>query len=248
MIGGDSPAYVVFTSGSTGIPKGVIVKHFASNNVIEQYQTIFGLKNTDRIGQNASIGFDVAVSEIFLALSSKCTLVLRDESDYFANLKKVNIAFLTPTGLEKLNPHDFDNLHKVVLAGEKCNESLIYKWTNVQLINAYGPTETTQGSSFTILSPKLPITIGKPLKNTVQYIMDKELQLVPVGVPGELVIGGVGVALGYLNRPDLTAEKFIDNHFLNDGSKMYRTGDICKWTEDGNIQILGRSDDMVKVK
>ncbi|TAE33139.1 MAG: hypothetical protein EAZ92_00855, partial [Candidatus Kapaibacterium sp.] len=84
--------------------------------------------------------------------------------------------------------------------------------------------------------------------NTLQYIVDRHLNLVPVGVPGELLIGGVGVAKGYLNRPDLTAEKFIENHFEGDGSKMYRTGDICKWTEDGEIQILGRVDDMVKVK
>ncbi|KAI8891656.1 hypothetical protein BC833DRAFT_533792, partial [Globomyces pollinis-pini] len=248
VIRGDSPAYVVFTSGSTGKPKGVIIKHSSCCNFISANPVMIDANGGDKIAQNAAIGFDVAIAEIFLALSFKATLVLREEKDYFSTLKKVNKAFITPTGLSKLDPKLFVNLKKVVLAGENFNESLISKWTHVQFINAYGPTETTLGSNATPLNTSNIITIGKPITNTNQYIVDRNLQLVPIGVPGELVIGGAGVALGYLNRPDLTAEKFIHNHFLNNGSKMYRTGDICKWTEDGNIQILGRSDDMVKVK
>ncbi|KAJ2992424.1 hypothetical protein HDV02_003076 [Globomyces sp. JEL0801] len=244
----DGPAYVVFTSGSTGKPKGVMIKHRSCTNVIEHIQNMIEPKTNDRISQSASIGFDVAVSEIFLALSSKSTLVLRESGDYFANLKNVNIAFLTPTGLSKLDPLLYPKLEKIFVAGERCTESLISKWVNAQIINAYGPTETTQGSSFGFLYANSQINIGKPVQNTVQYILNKDLQLVPIGVQGELVIGGVGVALGYLNQPELTTEKFINNHFTNDGTKMYRTGDICKWTEDGKIQILGRMDDMVKVK
>ncbi|KAJ3316335.1 hypothetical protein HDV06_003809, partial [Boothiomyces sp. JEL0866] len=247
-ISGSDPVYAVFTSGSTGKPKGVVIRHSSLNNYSSQEPNILHAKKGDKIAQNASIGFDMAVGEIFATISKGATLVLREEADYSAALKKVNTSRFTPTALRKLDPADFPNLTTICPGGEPFTEALLAKWHHINLYNCYGPSETTINSSFTRLRAGDQITIGKPMANTVQYIVDKKLNLVPIGVPGELLIGGAGVALGYLNRPDLTAEKFIPNHFLNDGSRMYRTGDMCKWTLDGKIQILGRMDDMVKVK
>ncbi|KAJ3267734.1 hypothetical protein HDV01_004293, partial [Terramyces sp. JEL0728] len=247
-ISGNDPVYAVFTSGSTGKPKGVIIRHSSLNNYSSQEPNILHAKKGDKIAQNASIGFDMAVGEIFATLSKNATLVLREEEDYLAALKKVNTSRFTPTALRKLNPADFPNLATICPGGEPFTETLLEKWQHIDVYNCYGPSETTINSSFARLKAGDQITIGKPMVNTVQYIVDSNLQLVPIGVPGELLIGGAGVALGYLNRPDLTAEKFIPNHFENDGTKMYRTGDMCKWTTDGKIEILGRMDDMVKVK
>ncbi|KAJ2988732.1 hypothetical protein HDV02_005442, partial [Globomyces sp. JEL0801] len=247
VIRGDSPAYVVFTSGSTGKPKGVTTSHksLQSFMLTNYFEVDVGV----RVAQVASISFDVCVGDVFLALSYSGILVLRSSSNFFLAIESANSVDVTPTALLKMRPKDYPLLKVLVVGGEACHPSLINTWSkHAKLVNCYGPSEASITSSFGVLNNESQIHIGNPVTNSIQYIVDKALHLVPVGVPGELLIGGLIVALGYLNRPDLTAEKFIDNHFLNDGSKMYRTGDICKWTEDGNIQILGRSDDMVKVK
>jgi non-ribosomal peptide synthetase component F len=193
--------------------------------------------------------FDTSLALIFCSLSSHATLVLRDEHDFTKAIAKSNVIDIPPAALAKLNPEAFPLLKTVVLGGEVCPNVLVKKWEKfVTLVNAYGPSEVTVTSSSGIVTSGKPITIGKPMANTYQYILDKNSALVPIGVPGELVIGGAGVSVGYINRPELTAERFIDNHFLNDGSKMYRTGDLCKWTDDGEIMYLGRMDDMVKLK
>jgi non-ribosomal peptide synthetase component F len=203
----------------------------------------------DKVAQLASISFDICVSEIFNTLVVGGTLILRVERDYFEAVRKANIVITTPTSLLKMDPKDYPNLKIVVAAGENLQQSIVDKWTPfVNLKNAYGPSETTCGCTTGDLTTGKAVTIGKPLPNTLHYIVDKHMQLVPIGVAGELVIGGPGVALGYLNRPDLTKEKFVPNHFLKDGTTMYRTGDVCKWNEEGEIQIMGRMDDMVKVK
>ncbi|KAJ3250841.1 hypothetical protein HK103_003080 [Boothiomyces macroporosus] len=247
-VDGSSPAFVVFTSGSTGQPKGVTIKHSSLCNFIMQPRDILDVKKGSRVGQICTITFDACACEVFSALSHGGTLVLRTE-DFIGTLQKCENIMTPPSLLSKLSPADFPNLKVVVSIGEPCPQHIINTWGAVlKLKNGYGPSEITIISSSTVLQPGKPITVGKPEYNTVQYIVDKNMQLVPRGVAGELVIGGMGVSLGYLNRPDLTAERFIHNHFLNDGSTMYRTGDICRWTEDGEIQIIGRVDDMVKVK
>ncbi|KAJ2986343.1 hypothetical protein HDV02_006761, partial [Globomyces sp. JEL0801] len=211
-----SPVYVIFTSGSTGKPKGIVIKHSSLSNYCNQEPDLMFTCRGDRIGQNASIGFDVSVAEIFESLSKCATLVLRVQSDYYTALKSINKSRFTPTALSKLHPSDCPNLIAIFSGGETFIPSLIEKWGHCQIFNCYGPSEIGITSSFARLVPGKEVSVGKPMVNTIQYIVNKELKLVPIGVPGELVIGGAGVALGYLNRPDLTAEKFIDNHFLND--------------------------------
>ncbi|KAJ3268405.1 hypothetical protein HDV01_003047, partial [Terramyces sp. JEL0728] len=157
---------------------------------------------------------------------------------------------VTPSALMKLKvtPEQKAKFNRIILAGESAPLKLIKELEGIKLYNGYGPSEITVISSFGPINPDTPQNIGTPLVNSIQYIVDKDMKLVPIGVPGELLIGGSGVALGYLNRPDLTAEKFIPNCFLNDGSQLYRSGDLCKWTSEGELEIIGRMDDMVKVK
>jgi iturin family lipopeptide synthetase B len=244
-----SAAYVIFTSGSTGKPKGIVLEHLALVNYIKDYGSQIEVKPGMKVAQVASISFDACVSDVFTALCYGAELVLRDEFDFFQVLRVANIAMITPTALSKLDPSEFTNLKSVILAGEMVPPLLVEKWAKrCQLWNAYGPSEITVASSFGRLTDANLIHTGKPVANTLQYIVDDNMQLVPHGVAGQLVIGGIGVAKGYLGRPDLTAERFIDNHFEKDGSKMYLTGDTCRWTENGEIQILGRTDEMVKVK
>jgi amino acid adenylation domain-containing protein len=246
-IPGSSASYVVFTSGSTGKPKGVAISHASLSNYLTT-KGIFNVIPGGRVSQFASVGFDMCVAEIFGSLSRLGTTVLRGE-DYMESVKLVNVLFSTPSALLKMDPLEFPNLKKITVGGERISNSIVQKWAPyVELINAYGPTEITIASSTICLKAGSTLSIGKPLQNTRQYIVDKNMQLVPQGVPGELLIGGPGMAIGYVGRPDLTAQKFIYDHFENDGSVMYRTGDICRWTENGEILILGRVDDMVKVK
>ncbi|KAI8891953.1 hypothetical protein BC833DRAFT_533489 [Globomyces pollinis-pini] len=248
-IDSDSPAYAVFTSGSTGKPKGVVVSHRSLTNFTTTKPNLLDVSLGTRVAQLASISFDMSLGEIFCTLNNGGRLILREEEDYFAAIRKANTIFTTPTALLKIDVNEYPDLQLVVVGGELFQSRVLDNWpSRVTLRHAYGPTEITIVSTAGDMLPTDEITIGRPLPNTVQYIVDKELNLVPFGVPGELVIGGTGVSMGYLNRPDLTAERFIQNSFTNDGGLIYRTGDLCRWTSEKKIQILGRLDDMVKVK
>ncbi|KAJ3325488.1 hypothetical protein HDV06_004347, partial [Boothiomyces sp. JEL0866] len=247
-ISGEDAAYVIFTSGSTGKPKGVVVSHRSISNLCNA-EWFYPIKEGTKVGQLASIGFDVCVSDVFRTLSNGATLVLRDAEDYFAIIKDVDVIEISPAALLKMNPDDYPNLKVVVVGGEQCPITVRDTWANrVTLVNSYGPTEGTVTTSESILKVDQNINIGRPIPNSVQYIVNEKMELVPYGIQGELIIGGICVALGYLNRPDLTAEKFVHDHFMNDGSMMYRTGDICRWNDDGMLEISGRMDDMVKIK
>jgi amino acid adenylation domain-containing protein len=244
-----SPAYAVFTSGSTGEPKGVVSSHLSLCNLIHSQSGFLNVKAKERIGQFCSINFDVCIGEMLVTLSHGATLVLRG-NDLLKSVAYVHKLMITPTMLSKIPLDACPKLEWVVVAGEAVSSAVVNDWGDrVELVNGYGPSEATIFSSFGQLVKKRSfLTVGKPLQNTLQYIVDSELNLVPKGVIGELLIGGIGVALGYLNQPALTEQKFIPNHFEKDGSKLYRTGDLCRWTENGEIEVIGRMDDQVKLK
>ena len=253
-------AYVIYTSGSTGRPKGVMIAHRGLCNLALAASKALGITSQTRVVQLASFSFDASVWEIFTALVSGAALVLGTREELlpgpklasFLRGRRVSVATIPPSLLRLLPAKDLPDLKTVVSAGEACSADLVESWApGRRFINAYGPTETTVCATLgecTSGSGRRP-DIGTPLGNMRVYILDAQLEPVPVGVVGELCVGGVGVALGYLNRPELTAERFIVDPFSSKpGSRIYRTGDLARYRADGRIEYLGRADDQVKVR
>ncbi|MFN6563899.1 MAG: non-ribosomal peptide synthase/polyketide synthase [Nostoc sp. ChiSLP01] len=263
-------AYVIYTSGSTGQPKGVMIQHHSLVNFTQSTIVEYGVRNSDKILQFASISFDVAVVEIYPYLSCGATIVLRTQemlSSVQTLVQKCRDGNLTvlsfPTAywhqltFELVNTNLLfpDSIRLVIIGGEHPLEQRLRMWQQhigeyLQLINAYGPTEATVEVTRKILGvDEQKITIGRPIHNTQIYILDRYLQPTPIGVPGELHIGGAGLARGYLNRPELTKEKFIANPFVEaEGSRLYKTGDLARYLPDGDIEYLGRIDNQVKIR
>jgi amino acid adenylation domain-containing protein/non-ribosomal peptide synthase protein (TIGR01720 family) len=268
-------AYVIYTSGSTGTPKGVLITHKSLVNFTEAAVVEYGLTEGDRVLQFASISFDAAAEEIYPCLTCGGTLVLRTDemlSDGQTFLQKCQDLKLTvldlPTAYWQQLMSDIatahlrlpDSLRLVIIGGEQAQGKQVEIWQNCvgdrqELINTYGPTEATVVATTYKLplaptdNPSLKIPIGRPIPNAQTYVLDKYLQPVPIGVVGELYISGVGIARGYLNRPDLTADKFIPHPFSNQlGARLYKTGDLVRYRQDGNIEFLGRIDNQVKVR
>ena len=252
-------AYVIYTSGSTGRPKGVMVQHCGVSNMVLAQVKFFNVRPESRILQFYSFVFDASVFETFMALLTGATLFLetRDtlmQGPALANLLReegITSIQLPPSVLELLPSENFPALEVVMVGGEVYPPDLVARWAvGRRLFNVYGPTETTVWA--TVYEriddrPKLPI--GQPIPNTQIYILDDNQQPVPVGVAGEICIGGVGLARSYLNQPDLTAEKFIPNPFSDQpGARLYRTGDLGRYLPDGNIEFLGRIDHQVKIR
>ncbi len=250
-------AYVIYTSGSTGVPKGVGIEHFSLCNLIQAQRNLFYLEPNNRVLQFASISFDASVSEIFIALTSGAVLILARASELMpgSDLKQilqercVTHVTLPPSALAVLATDEFPALGQIIVAGEACTLELANQWSvGRRFFNGYGPTESTIGAAIAQISHgSEKITIGRPIANTQVYILDKHLEPVPIGVSGELYIGGYGLARGYLNQPELTLEKFIPNPF-NSKSKLYKTGDLARYLPDGNIEFLGRVDNQVKIR
>ncbi len=256
-------AYIIYTSGSTGKPKGTMLQHLGLANVLQSTRAIYRVNEDSKTLQFASFSFDASVEEIFSTLTAGGTLILAKKetllslAELIQLIKKHEITNITlpPSVLNILNPADFPSLRSVVSAGEKCPPELAKKWAKGRhFVNGYGPTEATIcTTAFEVTedfdSETLPI--GRPIKNMRVYILDRNLNPTPLGVPGELFISGPGLARGYLNRQDLTSEKFIPNPFESkDGvySRLYRTGDLVRFLPDGNLEFLGRIDYQVKVR
>lgn len=259
---GSDTAYVIFTSGSTGRPKGVEISHLSFSNFLHSMQDLLGLSLRDRIAAVTTVAFDIAGLELFLPLTvgASTVIVPRDVVKDPARLvrliqnDRVSVLQATPSLWRSLT-HEFSGrLHglRSLVGGEALPADLARKMSQLghPVLNVYGPTETTVWSTVMPLSNSdLDTTpIGRPIWNTQVYVLDRGLQPVPVGVPGELYIGGTGVAKGYLNRPDLTQERFLENPFRADGSRIYKTGDLARWREDGVLEYLGRNDDQVKIR
>jgi aspartate racemase len=272
----DNLAYVIYTSGSTGPPKGVQITHGALVNFASSASETFELGRSDRVLQFASISFDTAAEEIFPCLIRGATLVLRTDSMldsislFLRKCRDWGITVLDlPTAYwqeltEQLCSKQLllpEQLRLVVIGGERAIPGRLAQWqkcsdTHVRLLNTYGPTEATVvattwklvGSAEDVTSMR-EVPIGHPIANVQTHVLDRYLNPVPIGVFGELHIGGAGLGRGYLNGPELTAEKFIPNPFSNEpGARLYKTGDLARYRPDGNIEFLGRVDSQAKIR
>lgn len=250
-------AYVIYTSGSTGIPKGVAIEHKNTVALLHWARSVFTNDEISAILAATSICFDLSVFELFVPLSWGGKVVLVQDAMQLSKLwvaNQVTLVNTVPSFIAALLAVSRlpDSLRVVNLAGEPLRTQLvadIYRPGSVKKVyDLYGPSETTTYSTFKLRSKNDPPTIGSPISNTQVFILDSHFQLVPIGVPGELFIGGGGVARGYLNRAELTAEKFINNPFSDDpSSRLFRTGDMGRYLPDGNIEFLGRADNQVKL-
>ena len=267
-VGADNLAYVMYTSGSTGKPKGVAIRHRSIERLVfgNDY-TSFG---PDRVFlQLATPSFDASTFELWGALLHGAKLVVAHvglpdfrQLEDLLKRNRVTTLWLTATFLNQVvehYPQALNRVEEILTGGEALSVRHIGKaraalGSGVQFVNGYGPTEsTTFATCYQIPSDVAPeqesIPIGRPIANTQVYVLDEHRQPLPIGVPGELYIGGAGLARGYLNRPELTAEKFVRNPFSDHAeSRLYRTGDLCRWRADGNLEFLGRMDDQVKLR
>ena len=263
----DNLAYVLYTSGSTGRPKGVMVPHRALCNHMSWMTRTFPLNTKDHVIQRTPFSFDASVWEFYAPLMAGARLVIapsdtaRDPARMVDTIaqKQVTVLQVVPSLLQMLlEEPGFETcrcLRRTFCGGETLPVELQARFLNcmdAELCNLYGPTEATVDATFRICrgeAERGTVPIGRPVDNTQVFILDRELEPVPVGVPGELCIGGLGLTRGYLHRPALTAERFIPNPFSSEpGARLYRTGDLVRYRHDGNIEFLGRLDHQVKIR
>jgi amino acid adenylation domain-containing protein len=258
-VGPDNLAYILYTSGSTGTPKGVGVPHRGLTNIIHAQRDLLDPSEGERVLQFASPSFDVSLFEISWALANGarlCTASKRDltpGADLARTVRQqgVTAAVLPPSALSVMNPDDLPSVATMVVAGEACAAEIADAWApNRRLVNGYGPTECSIVSTMARCAggEGRPL-IGRPVRNTEAYVLDADLQPVPVGVPGELYLGGAGVARCYLDRPATTANRFVPDPFsARPGARLYRTGDSVRYSCDGSIDYIGRFDNQVKLR
>ena len=254
----ESLAYVIYTSGSTGRPKGTLLEHIGLCKVSAEQEHWFGAGPGSRVLQFSSPNFDASLFDITMALTTGATLVLaRQEAlqpgpPLAAVLRDRRISILTipPSSLGVLVPESLPDLKVINVAGEACPASLVDRWApGRRLFNLYGPTECTIWSTAQeCVAGSGPPTIGRPIANTRIYVLDRHGQPTPVGVPGEMCIGGVGVARGYLNLEEMTRQRFVDDPLPGGSGRMYRTGDKARYLADGTLEFIGRMDQQVKVR
>jgi amino acid adenylation domain-containing protein len=259
----DNLAYVIYTSGSTGKPKGVLVEYQSLLNLVFWHQQTFSVSPTDRATQLAGPAFDASVWELWPYLAAGASIYIANEQTRVSPVllrdwlvfNKITISFLPTPLAESLLLLDWpvDVALRTLLTGGDQLHNYPLPSVPFDLVNNYGPTENTVVATCGFIPAKertnTPPPIGRPITNTQIYLLDAQLQPVPIGSPGELYIGGKSLARGYLNRPDLTKEKFIPNPFSHQpGSRLYKTGDLARYQPDGNIEFLGRIDHQVKIR
>ncbi len=252
-----SLSYCIFTSGSTGKPKGISIEHRSLLDFCLSTKDIFNLNKEDRVIQQASLSFDTSVEEIFPSLISGASLVVLPEkgADIFAIIeavkqKQANVLNTGPVVLNELNKfaEELKSLRFIITGGDKLSGSQIDKLIDhCDIYQTYGPSEVTVGITCgRLYSADQATNIGKPIFNRSVYILGIDDTICPINVPGELCVSGIGLAREYLNAPELTAEKFVDNPY-EPGNKMYRTGDLVKWLPNGDIEFIGRIDNQFKI-
>uniref|UniRef100_UPI0005667065 non-ribosomal peptide synthetase n=1 Tax=Nocardia sp. CNY236 TaxID=1169152 RepID=UPI0005667065 len=257
----DHPAYVIYTSGSTGVPKGVMVTHAGLANFRDEQNARYDLDSDTRALHFASPSFDASILEVLLAIGRGGALVVCPPGVYggeelaaLIRAERVTHAFLTPSVLASLDSAELVDMRVIVAGGEAVPADLVAKWGGAangsgrRFHNGYGPTETTIMTNISAaLTPGDPVTIGGPTRGMQSLVLDAQLRPVPVGVAGELYVSGIQLARGYHARPGLSAERFVAHPYLP-GARMYRTGDVVRWTRTGEIDYVGRSDFQVKVR
>ncbi|MEV0466701.1 amino acid adenylation domain-containing protein [Nocardia tengchongensis] len=252
-------AYIIYTSGSTGKPKGVAVTHGGLSNFADELRERMRSDRDSRTMHFASPSFDAAILDLLLAIGAGATMIIvppdvygGDELAALMDREQVSHLFMTPAALATIDRDRWElpHLRSVMVGGEACGPELVARWAPGRLMfNGYGPTETTV--VVTIAGPLAagePVTIGNLVRGARALVLDERLRPVPVGVPGELYLGGQGCARGYFDRLALTAARFVADPFGPPGARVYRTGDVVRWTADGDIVYLGRSDHQVKVR
>jgi amino acid adenylation domain-containing protein/non-ribosomal peptide synthase protein (TIGR01720 family) len=259
----DNLAYVIYTSGSTGNPKGVPTPHSGFVNLMAWLKRVHSVTPADRATQLASPAFDASIWEVWPYLAAGASIHIVDEETRVSPLqlsqwlttKDISICFLPTPLAEAVLEEPWPSgvaLRALLTGGDKLHRSPL-KTLPFRFVNKYGPTEnsavTTWAPVATGIDSHVPPPIGRPIDNNQVYVLDRHLNPVPIGVPGELFIGGDGLARGYLRRPELTAEKFIPNPFSNEpGTRLYKSGDLVRYLPDGNIEFLGRIDHQVKIR
>jgi amino acid adenylation domain-containing protein/non-ribosomal peptide synthase protein (TIGR01720 family) len=251
-------AYVLFTSGSTGRPKGVAIEHRSATALIRWARRVFAPGELAGVLASTSISFDLSVFELFVTLSCGNTVILAENALQLPDLAaadEVTLVNTVPSAIAELLRSDAipGSVQTVNLAGEPLLAHLVdglYERPSVQRVyDLYGPSEDTTYSTFARRRFAGPEIIGHPVGNTRAYVLDKSMQPAPIGVPGELYLGGAGLARGYLNRPELTAEKFVPDPWGDEpDGRLYRTGDLVRYGSDGNLEFLGRMDHQVKIR
>ena len=253
-------AYVIYTSGSTGKPKGSLITHRGLCNVIQAQINAFDVRPGKQVLQFASLSFDTSVAQIFMAINSGATLFLLGQDPLYSQAgliqflrdNGITTADIGPTILGAFPAEEIPTLQTISTGGERCTKEVVSRWApGRNFFNVYGLTETTICATIAQCSEDYPYAppIGRPIGNTTVYLLNRNMEIMPVGVPGELFIGGVCLARGYMNYPDLTAERFIPDPFSNEaGARLFRTGDLGKYLPDGNIDFLGRADDQIKLR
>ncbi len=255
----ENAAYVIYTSGSTGRPKGVVVTHAGAANLLPRAGRSFGAAPGGRVLQTASLSFDASVLEIFVALLSGAALHVADREAVLAperlaallREREIDVWVSTPALLDTLPDTDFPLLRTISAGGERCSGETAARWSQGRrLVNMYGPTEITIFATMHECAPGAAEAppIGRPVPNARVYVLDAWGEPAPPGMPGELYVGGAGVARGYLGRPELTAEKFVPDPFGGGGARLYRTGDRARWNGRGELEFLGRIDAQVKLR